>query len=128
MILLDTGAIVAAALSDEEHHDVCARLLNELRLAGREMLVPATVLAEAGYMLRTAGTPSPRRVSRRLRQVWSKATAQAESGDRNYAAPYLTPDTAVNSVTVSVRQADRAGAVDRIQRILRLPVGAVRPQ
>lgn len=57
MILIDTGPIVAAALSSEQHHDACAHLFSELRLAQQQMLVVPTVLAEAGYMLRTVGTP-----------------------------------------------------------------------
>lgn len=51
MILIDTGPIVAAAISDQEHHRACADLFTGLRLAGRRLLLPATVAAEVGYLL-----------------------------------------------------------------------------
>lgn len=52
MILYDTGAIVAAANTNDQHHHACVTLLTGLRLAKRRLLVPATVVAEAGYMIR----------------------------------------------------------------------------
>lgn len=52
MILYDTGAIVAAANANDQHHQACVSLLTGLRLAKRRLLVPATVVAEAGYMIR----------------------------------------------------------------------------
>lgn len=57
MILVDTGAIVAAQLVNEAHHDDCVRVFHELRVARREFLVPGTVLAETGYLLRTIASP-----------------------------------------------------------------------
>lgn len=56
MIVCDTGPIVAAALQDDDHHHECVELFTGLHLAGRSLLVPATVVAEVGYMLaREAG-------------------------------------------------------------------------
>lgn len=52
MILYDTGAIVAAANTNDQHHHACVTLLTGLRLAKRRLLVPATVVAETGYMIR----------------------------------------------------------------------------
>jgi len=51
VILFDTGPIVAAATSNDEHYRVCADLLASLRLAGERLLLPATVSAEVGYLL-----------------------------------------------------------------------------
>lgn len=51
MILFDTGPIVAAATSNDEHYRVCADLLASLRLTGERLLLPATVSAEVGYLL-----------------------------------------------------------------------------
>ena len=56
MIVCDTGPLVAAALSNDDDHHACVELLTGLRLAERQVLVPATVVAEVGYLLaREAG-------------------------------------------------------------------------
>ncbi len=47
MILFDTGAIVAAANTNGQHHHACVTLLTGLRLAKRRLLVPATVAERA---------------------------------------------------------------------------------
>jgi uncharacterized protein len=58
---------VAAALSNDSYHLPCIRLFNDLHAAGRQLLIPATVVAEVGYLLsREAG---PRVESLFLRSV-----------------------------------------------------------
>jgi predicted nucleic acid-binding protein len=57
VILFDTGPIVAAAFTSEEHYGACTELFTGLRLAGRRMLLPATVAAEVGYLLNRLGGP-----------------------------------------------------------------------
>jgi predicted nucleic acid-binding protein len=48
--------LVAAALSNDDDHHACVELFTGLHLAGRPLLVPATVVAEVGYLLgREAG-------------------------------------------------------------------------
>ena len=56
MIVCDTGPLVAAALSNDADHQACVDLFSSLHAAGRQMLVPAPVVAEVGYLLaREAG-------------------------------------------------------------------------
>ncbi len=56
MIVCDTGPLVAAALSNDADHAASVRLFNDMHAAGRDLLVPATVTAEVGYLLaREAG-------------------------------------------------------------------------
>ena len=56
MIICDTGPLVAAALSNDADHLACVRLFTDLHADGRDLLVPATVVAEVGYLLaREAG-------------------------------------------------------------------------
>ena len=56
MIVCDTGPLVAAALSNDADHAACVRLFTDIHVAGRDLLVPATVTAEVGYLLsREAG-------------------------------------------------------------------------
>jgi predicted nucleic acid-binding protein len=56
VIVCDTGPIVAAALRGDDHHHECVELFTGLHLAGRRLVVPATVVAEVGYLIaREAG-------------------------------------------------------------------------
>lgn len=56
MIVCDTGPLVAAALVNDDDHHACVELFTGLHLARRPLLVPATVVAEVGYLLgREAG-------------------------------------------------------------------------
>jgi uncharacterized protein len=56
VIVCDTGPLVAAALSNDADHLACVRLFTDLHSAGTELLIPATVVAEVGYLLaREAG-------------------------------------------------------------------------
>ncbi|HUC25749.1 MAG TPA: PIN domain-containing protein [Streptosporangiaceae bacterium] len=56
MIICDTGPLVAAALTNDADHAACVKLFTDLHLAGSQLLVPATVIAEVGYLLaREAG-------------------------------------------------------------------------
>ncbi len=56
MIICDTGPLVAVALTNDADHLACVRLFTDMHTANRELLVPATVVAEVGYLLaREAG-------------------------------------------------------------------------
>jgi uncharacterized protein len=57
VIVCDTGPLVAAALSNDAYHFRCVSLFNELHAAGRKLLVPATVVAEVGYLLNREAGP-----------------------------------------------------------------------
>lgn len=51
MIVCDTAPLVAAALFRDPDHHRCVELFAGLRLANREMLLPAPIVAEVGYLL-----------------------------------------------------------------------------
>jgi predicted nucleic acid-binding protein len=56
VIICDTGPLVAAALANDADHAACVKLFTDLHEAGTQLLVPATVVAEVGYLLaREAG-------------------------------------------------------------------------
>jgi len=57
VILFDTGPIVAAAFTTEHYYQVCTELFAGLRLANRRLFLPATVAAEAGYLIDKLGGP-----------------------------------------------------------------------
>jgi predicted nucleic acid-binding protein len=58
VIVCDTGPLVAAALSNDTHHSVCVALFNDLHRDRRKLLVPATVVAEVGYLLNREAGPA----------------------------------------------------------------------
>jgi hypothetical protein len=51
VIVCDTGPLVAAALAKDPDHHRCVEMFTGLHLAGRQLLVPAVVVAEVGYLL-----------------------------------------------------------------------------
>lgn len=57
MIICDTGPLVAAALVNDQHHRASVDLFTGLHLAHRAIIVPATVVAEVGYLLEREAGP-----------------------------------------------------------------------
>jgi predicted nucleic acid-binding protein len=55
VIVCDTGPFAAVADRDDKHNRACTDLFTGLHLARRAILVPATVVAEVGYLLGRAG-------------------------------------------------------------------------
>ncbi len=56
MIVCDTGPLVAAARSNDKHHAACVDMFTAPHEAGTELVIPAPVVAEVGYLLaREAG-------------------------------------------------------------------------
>lgn len=55
MILCDSGPLIAAAVKKQPHNHSCVEMFTGLRLAGRRLLVPPTVVAEVGFMLEKLG-------------------------------------------------------------------------
>ena len=58
MILIDSGVVVAAAVDRDTNHHSCTELLSSARLASRRLLLPATVTAEAGYLVNHYAGPA----------------------------------------------------------------------
>ena len=51
MLVCDTGPLVAAALARDPDHHACVELFTGMHLARRDMVLPAPVVAEVGYLL-----------------------------------------------------------------------------
>lgn len=58
MILCDTGPLVAAALGGDQDHRACVDMFTAARLTGDTFLIPATVVAEVGYLLNREAGPT----------------------------------------------------------------------
>ncbi|WP_405061635.1 PIN domain-containing protein [Kribbella sp. NBC_01505] len=57
MIVVDTGPIVAAALTADTNHRRCVDLFASLRLNNEELVIPPFVVTEVCYLLAKAGGP-----------------------------------------------------------------------
>lgn len=55
MIVVDTGPLVAAAISSDVNHHRCVELFASLRLNDEQLVIPAFVVTEACFMLTRAG-------------------------------------------------------------------------
>lgn len=82
MILFDTGPIVASAVTKDRHHRGCVDLLTGLRLAKRQLLLPATVTAEVGYLLE--GYSGPAEEARFLQGVAEGDFEPVDLADEDY--------------------------------------------
>lgn len=71
MIVCDTGPLVAAALSNDSDHTTCVELFTALHAARRELLLPATVVAEVGYLL-------AREASARVESLFLRSLAEGD--------------------------------------------------
>jgi len=98
VIICDTGPLAAAALSKDLHHASCVRLFNDLHAAHRELLIPATVIAEVGYLLNREAGP-------RLESLFLRSIADGDF-------------TAVDLIT-----ADYARMADLVEQYGDLPLG-----
>lgn len=55
MILVDSGPLIAAAISDDRDHRRCVDMFTALHLNSEKMLVPQTVVAEVAYAIQKQG-------------------------------------------------------------------------
>lgn len=71
MIVCDTAPLVAAALFRDPNHRRCVDLFAGLRMANREMVLPAPIVAEVGYLLE-------RKAGARAEAVFLRALAEGD--------------------------------------------------
>jgi len=55
MILVDSGPLIAAAITDDRDHRRCVDLFATLHLNSERLLVPQTVVAEVAYSIQRLG-------------------------------------------------------------------------
>ncbi len=101
VIICDTGPLVAAAIIDDANHHACVELWTGLRLAGRRLLVPETVVAEVGYLLDS-------KLGSRAEAAFHRAIA-----DGDYEIADLTPEDHLRMADLIERYQDlRLGTTD----------------
>lgn len=98
MIVCDTAPLVAAALYRDPDHHRCVELFTGLRLANRQMVLPAPIVAEVGYLLGT------------------RAGAQVE-------ANFLRALSGGDFVPVELTTADYARMAELVEQYADLPLG-----
>jgi uncharacterized protein len=57
VLICDTGPLAAAALTRDPDHRSCVDLFTGVHLAGRQVVMPAPVVAEVGYLLGSKAGP-----------------------------------------------------------------------
>jgi uncharacterized protein len=57
VLICDTGPLVAAALTRDPDHRSCVDLFTGVHLAGQQIVMPAPVVAEVGYLLGAKAGP-----------------------------------------------------------------------
>lgn len=100
MILVDTGPLVAAALSGDVNHVRCTELFTALHLNSEALLVPALVVTEVCYLL------------------------EREAGPRVEAA-FLESISEGDFTVVDLESGDYARAGELVIKYADLPLGAV---
>jgi predicted nucleic acid-binding protein len=100
VILVDTGPLVAAALSGDVNHVRCTQLFTALHLNREALLVPALVVTEVCYLL------------------------EREAGPR-VEAGFLESVAEGDFTVVDLEPADYARAAELVVRYADLPLGAV---
>jgi predicted nucleic acid-binding protein len=98
VIVCDTGPLVAAAFSKDPDYHRCVELFTGLHLANRQMVLPAPIVAEVGYLLA------------------AKAGARAE-------ALFLRSLGDGDLVTVELTPADYTRMADLVEQYADLPLG-----
>lgn len=98
MLVCDTGPLVAAGLTRDPDHRVCVDLFTGMHLAGRELVVPAPVVAEVGYLLGGKGG------------VWAEAGFLRSLAGSDFRVEQLTT-------------ADYARMADLVEQYADLPLG-----
>ena len=59
MIVVDTGPLVAAALTSDANHQPCVELFASLRMNNERLVVPPFVVTEVCYLLARSGGSKP---------------------------------------------------------------------
>jgi uncharacterized protein len=98
VIVCDTGPLVAAALYKDPDHHQCVELFTGLHLAGRQMVLPAPVVAEVGYLLGTKAG------------AWAEAIFLRSLADGDFIVEELV-------------KADYARTADLVEKYADLPLG-----
>lgn len=98
MIVCDTGALVAAALVNDDHHEACVEMFGAAWDERRTLYVPATVVAEVGFLLEREAGP-------RVEAMFLRSLA-----DRDFEPVDLTP-------------ADFGRAAELVDQYADLPLG-----
>lgn len=100
MIVIDTGPIVAAALTRDVHHRACVDLFTSAHLAGEQLVVPAQVVTEVCYLLAREAGP------------------RAE-------APFLTSLADGDFGVIGLETSDWRRTAELVMKYADLPLGAV---
>lgn len=129
-MLVDTGPIVAAALTGDRHHRTCVDLFTSAHLAGEPLLIPSPVITEVCYLLaREAGA---RAEAAFLQSLGNRdfAVVDLEAGDWRRAAELVErySDLPLGAVDASVVAVAERLRLSELATLDRRHFGVVRPR
>jgi uncharacterized protein len=112
VIIRDTAPLVAAALYRDPDHHRCVELFTGLRLVNREMLLPAPIIAEVGYLLAAKAGP-------RIEAAFPRAVAVGD-----FVPVELMPTDYDRMADLVEQYADLPLGTSAIGRVTNLPISA----
>lgn len=130
MIVVDTGPLVAAALSKDSNHGRCVELFASLHLNSERFVVPAFVVTEVCFLLQREAGPKAEAGFVRSLAAGDFVVAPADSVALERAAELMTKyaDLPLGLVDASVVALAEQLGVQEIATLDRRHFSVVRPQ
>ncbi|TCN35288.1 hypothetical protein EV644_11681 [Kribbella orskensis] len=129
MIVVDTGPLVAAALSGDTNHNRCVELFTSLHLNAEQLIVPAFVVTEVCFLLEREGGPKLEAGFVRSLAVGDFVVAQADAAALDRIAELISKyaDLPLGLVDASVVALAEQLGVQEIATLDRRHFSVVRP-
>jgi predicted nucleic acid-binding protein len=129
VIVVDTGPLVAAALSGDTNHRRCVELFASLHLNSEQLVVPAFVVTEVCFLLEREGGPKLEAGFVRSLAAGDFVVAQTDSAGLERVAELITQyaDLPLGLVDASVVALAEQLGVQEIATLDRRHFTAVRP-
>jgi predicted nucleic acid-binding protein len=130
VIVVDTGPLVAAALSGDSNHVRCVELFTSLHLNTEQLVVPAFVVTEVCFLLEREGGPKLEAGFVRSLAAGDFLVAQVDSAALERAADLITTyaDLPLGLVDASVVALAEQLGVQEIATLDRRLFSVVRPR
>jgi predicted nucleic acid-binding protein len=130
VIVVDTGPLVAAALSGDSNHVRCVELFTSLHLNTEQLVVPAFVVTEVCFLLEREGGPKLEAGFVRSLAAGDFLVAQVDSAALERAADLITTyaDLPLGLVDASVVALAEQLGVQEIATLDRRHFSVVRPR
>ena len=129
-MVVDTGPIVAAALTRDIHHAACVDLFTAAHLAGEQLLIPSPVVTEVCYLLAREAGPRAEAAFLSSLADGDLTVVDLEPADWRRTADLVptTPAWPLGAVDASVVAVAERLAIHDVATIDRRHINVVRPR